>query len=220
MLSELFKGSMKCVDKPRMRVVYTRIMNTLELIVSSRIRAGVFTILFGLGQRELHNREIARRAKHSEAAVRQELTKLADLDLVHLRRYGNRVYYSANRSHPLYNEIHSMVIKTTGLIDVLANALADERIETAFVFGSIAEGEETPDSDVDILIIGNIGLMGVSRLLSGVSERLEREINPIVMSREEYIRRAGTDDHFTNNVIKGARMFVKGDPDEFEAMGE
>ncbi len=203
-----------------MCVVYTRIMNALELIVSSRTRAGIFTILFGLGYRELHNREIARRSKHSEAAVRQELTKLADLGLIHLRKNGNRVYYSANRKHPLYHEIHSMVLKTTGLVDVLAEVLADHRIEIAFVFGSIAEGEETPDSDVDILIIGHIGLMEVSRLLSGVSERLEREINPIVISREEYIGRIGTDDHFANKVIKGARLFIKGDPDEFEAMGE
>jgi predicted nucleotidyltransferase len=195
-------------------------MNTLESIVTSRTRAGVFTILFGLGQKELHNREIARRSKHSEAALRQELTKLTDLDLVRLRKDGNRVYYSANRSHPLYHEIHSIVLKTTGLVDVLAEALADLRVETAFVFGSIAEGEATSDSDVDILIIGSIGLMEVSRLLSGVSERLEREINPIVISREEYVGRLGTDDHFANNVIKGARLFIKGDPDEFEAMGE
>jgi predicted nucleotidyltransferase len=195
-------------------------MNTLESIVTSRTRAGVFTILFGLGQKELHNREIARRSKHSEAALRQELTKLTDLDLVRLRKDGNRVYYSANRSHPLYHEIHSIVLKTTGLVDVLAEALADLRVETAFVFGSIAEGEATSDSDVDILIIGSIGLMEVSRLLSGVSERLEREINPIVISREEYVGRLGTDDHFANKVIKGARLFIKGDPDEFEAMGE
>lgn len=194
-------------------------MNTLELIVSSGTRAEVFTILFGLGQKELHNREIARRSNRSEAAVRQELTRLADIGLVCLRRSGNRLYYSANRNHPLFEEIHSMVLKTTGLIDVLAEALSDHRIETAFVFGSIAEGEETPDSDVDILIIGRIGLMEVSGLLSGVSERLEREINPIVMSREEYISRSGTDDHFVNNVIRGARLFIKGDPHEFEAMG-
>lgn len=195
-------------------------MNTLKLIVTSRTRAGVFTILFGLGQKELHNREIARRSELSEAAVRQELGKLADLDLVRLRRDGNRVYYSANRSHPLYHEIHSIVLKTTGLVDVLADALADHCIETAFVFGSIADGEETSDSDVDIMIIGSIGLMEVSRLLSGVSERLGREINPIVMSREEYIGRIRTDDHFAKNVIKGARLFIKGDPDQFEAMGE
>jgi predicted nucleotidyltransferase len=195
-------------------------MNTLEQIFSSRTRAWVFTILFGLAQRELHNREIARRSKHSEAAVRQELSKLLDLALVHVRRDGNRAYYSANRSHPLYHEIHSMVLKTTGLVDVLAEALIDHRIETAFVFGSIAEGRETQGSDVDILIIGSIGLMEVSRLLSGVSELLEREINPVVMSREEYIRRAGTEDHFATNVIRGARLFIKGDPDEFEAMGE
>ncbi len=113
-----------------MCVVHTRIMNALELIVSSRTRAGVFTTLFCLGQRELHNREIARRVKHSEAAVRQELSKLADLDLVHVRRDGNRVYYSANRSHPLYHEIHSIVLKTTGLMEVsrlLSVCLKDSR---------------------------------------------------------------------------------------------
>ena len=87
-------------------------MNTLEQIFASRTRAGVFAILFGLAQRELHNREIARRSKHSAAAVRQELSKLLDLALVRVRRDGNRAYYSANISHPLYHEIHSMVLKT------------------------------------------------------------------------------------------------------------
>ena len=194
-------------------------MKTLELMLSSRTRAEIFTILFGVNQKELHNREIARRTGLSEAAVRQELGKLSDLDLVIVRKDGNRIYYSAKRSHPLYNDIHSIVLKTTGLVDVLAEALADDRIETAFVFGSIAEGEETSGSDVDILIIGSIGLRDVSRLLSGIPEKIERELNPVVMSRDEYLRRRRIDDHFVHNVINGARLFIKGDPDEFEAMG-
>ncbi len=188
-------------------------------MLSSRTRAGIFTILFGVVQKELHNREIARRSGLSEAAVRQELGKLADLDLVVVRKDGNRVYYSANRSHPLYKEIHSIVLKTTGLVDVLKEALADDRIEIAFVFGSIAEGSESSDSDVDLLIIGNIGLREVIRFLSGVFERIEREINPIVMSRSEYLDRRSREDHFVHNVINGTRLFIKGDPGEFEAMG-
>ena len=194
-------------------------MNTLETMLSSRTRAGIFTILFGVVKKELHNREIARRSGLSEAAVRQELGKLTDLDLVVVRKDGNRVYYSANRSHPLYKEIHSIVLKTTGLVYVLKEALADDRIEIAFVFGSIAEGSESSDSDVDVLIIGNIGLKEVSRLLSGVSERIEREINPIVLSRSEYLKRKSKDDHFVHSVISGKRLFIKGDPDEFKAMG-
>lgn len=194
-------------------------MNILESMLSSRTRARIFTILFGVTQVELHNREIARRTGLSEAAVRQELSKLDELDLVVVRRNGNRTYYSANRSHPLYSEVHSIVLKTTGLVDVLKEKFADDRIEIAFIFGSIAEGRETADSDVDIMIIGDIGLREVSRLLSGVTERIEREISPIVMSRSEYLKRKGSDDHFVHNVISGRRLFIKGDSDEFEAMG-
>lgn len=195
-------------------------MNTLESILSSRTRAEIFTILFGVNQAELHNREIARRAGLSESSVRQELGKLTNLNLAIARRAGNRVYYSANRSNQIYNEIHSIVLKTTGLVGVLREALSDHRIEIAFVFGSFAEGEETSDSDVDLLIIGNIGFREVIRLLSGITEKIEREINPVVLTREEYTKRRRSDDHFVHNVLGGTKLFVKGDPDEFEAMGE
>jgi len=69
------------------------------------------------------------------------------------------------------------------------------------------------------LIIGDIGLREVSRLLSGVQERNEREINPHVLSREEYIRRKRTDDHFTMHVLKGDKLFIIGGHDEFEELG-
>ncbi len=195
-------------------------MNILESILSSRARAAIFTILFGMKQGALHNREIARRSGLSEAAIRQELCKLTELGLVIARKDGNRVYYSANKSNPLFREIHSMVLKTTGLVDTLVEALADPRIEFAFVFGSIAESSETPESDIDLLIIGSIGFRDVTRMLSGVSEKLDREINPMILSREEYIKRRRADDHFAHYVIDGARLFIKGDANEFEAMGK
>ncbi|MCK5117728.1 MAG: nucleotidyltransferase domain-containing protein [Candidatus Aegiribacteria sp.] len=195
-------------------------MKTLESILSSRTRAELFTILFGLNHYELHNREIARRTELSEASVRQELGKLTELNLVTARRDGNRIYYSANKGNPLYHEIHSIVLKTTGLVDVLKEAFSDDRIETAFVFGSFAEGEETSDSDVDLLIIGDIGFREVSRLISGIHEMIERDINPVVLSRSEYIGRLRSEDHLVNNVLAGTKLFVKGDADEFAAMGE
>lgn len=99
-LSEPFLRSNVCVEGQRICVVHTRIMNINELIVSSGTRAEIFTILFGLGQRELHNRVIARRSNRSEAAVRQEHIRLAEIGLLCLRRSGNREYCSANRSHP------------------------------------------------------------------------------------------------------------------------
>ena len=189
-------------------------------LLSSRTRAEIFTILFGLNPLELHIREIARRSQLSEASIRQELNKLAGLDLVRSRRDSNRVYYCANKENPLYKEIHSIVLKTTGLVEVLMEALEDSRIEVVFVFGSFANGEESANSDIDLLIIGDIGLRAVSRLLSGISEKIEREINPHIMIREEYIRRRVSGDHFVTNVLKGPKLFIKGDQIEFEGLGK
>lgn len=195
-------------------------MNILIKLLSSRTRAEIFTILFGLNPLELHIREIARRSQLSEASIRQELNKLAGLDLVRSRRDSNRVYYCANKENPLYKEIYSIVLKTTGLVEVLMEALEDSRIEVAFVFGSFATGEESANSDIDLLIIGDIGLRAVSRLLSGISEKIEREINPHIMIREEYIRRRVSGDHFVTNVLKGPKLFIKGDQIEFEGLGK
>lgn len=118
-------------------------MAMLAEILSSRVRAEILRILFGPDTVELHNREIVRRANLSESAVRQELKNLAGLGLLDRRRESNRTYYTANRNHPLFAEIRGLVLKTSGLADVLRGRLASEGVDLAFVFGSVAAGRET-----------------------------------------------------------------------------
>jgi hypothetical protein len=96
------------------------------------------------------------------------LSKLVDAGLVRLRSDGNRVYYSANSAHPLFPEIRGLVEKTSGVGVLLEEALQDARVELAFVFGSVASGTARPDSDLDLFVIGEIGLRGVVKLLSGM----------------------------------------------------
>lgn len=194
-------------------------MNTLEQILSSRVRAAVFQRLFGLEGAEIHARELARQSGLAEASLRQELRKLTRLELVCDRRSGNRVYFSANREHPLYPEIHRLVLKTTGLIEVLAEALAETDIAVAFVFGSIAQSSEVGHSDVDLMVIGGIGLRKLTGLLSGTTEKIGREINPHVMTQTEYRSRVQANDHFVTKVIAGPRLFIIGTEDDFAAMG-
>ena len=194
-------------------------MNTLSLLLSSRTRAEVFTLLFGLNLDELHIREISRRSALSEASVRQELKKLKGIGLVRSRRSGNRLYYSATKEHPLYMDIHRIVLKTSGLIDVLREALAGPGIDAAFIFGSIASGMETGSSDVDLLVLGDLGMRDLSGRLSGISEKVGREINPHVMTAKEYFRRRETNDHFAVNVIGGPRWFIVGSEDELDEVG-
>jgi len=179
----------------------------------------VFTLLFGLNPEEFHIREISRRAALSEASVRQELRKLESMGLVRARRDGNRLYYSAVKEHPLYVDIHRMVLKTSGLVDVLRESLEGIGADVAFVFGSMASGTETGSSDVDLMVLGDLGLRDLSRHLSGVSARIGREINPHVMTIEEYSSRRNEDDHFAVRVLEGPRLFVIGSEDELAAMG-
>lgn len=90
-------------------------MNTLAQILSSKVRAEIFRILFGLLDGPLHMREIERRSGFTTGTVQQELKKLFSLDLVMKRKDGNRVYYQARKEHPLFPEIHLLVLKTNGM---------------------------------------------------------------------------------------------------------
>ncbi len=194
-------------------------MEVLTRILSSRVRAEVFRLLFGTNELELHVREIARRSGLNEATVRQELKRLRQLDLIQGRRDSNRVYYRANTKHPLYIEIHHLVLKTSGLIEVLREALSGADLKVAFVFGSVAKGGAVADSDVDLMVLGDLGLRKLTALIADVSERIGREVNPHVMTEREYRKRLRAGDHFVTHVLSGPKLFVTGDQDDLEAMG-
>lgn len=194
-------------------------MNILSEILSSKIRAEIFHLLFGIADSELHMREIARRSGHAIGTIQTEFKKLLRLDLVKKRRDGNRLYYRANKDHPLYPDIHSLVIKTIGLTDIFRKVFEGQPdIQIAFIFGSIAGNSEKASSDVDLMVIGNLSLRQISKMLSGISNQIGREINPHVLSPEEFNKRKSNNDHFIINVIKAPKILIIGNKDDFEAM--
>ena len=196
-------------------------MSLLSEILSSKIRADIFRLLFGLTDLELHMREIERRSGYAIGTIQSELKKLLRLDLVISRRDGNRLYYRANKDHPLYPEIQRIVLKTTGLVEVLRSALKKESgIKIAFVFGSIAREEEKSASDVDLVVIGKLGLRKLSGLLSGIPEQIGREINPHVFSVKEVKDRIAQKEHFITQVIKEPKIFIIGSENELKAMAQ
>lgn len=198
----------------------TERMNVLAQLVCSGVRAGIFRVLFGLQSGELHLREIQRQTGFAIGTVRQDLEKLVKLGLVTRRQDGNRVYYTANRCHPVHAEIRQMVLKTVGLADVLTAALKTNSIRCAFVYGSVAAGTTQPESDVDLMVIGNIGLRKVCALLSGVGDRLGREINPHVLSPEEFDQRMREEDHFLTSVLASPKIFIVGSEHDLETMAD
>ena len=194
-------------------------MKLLAEILSSRVRAEIFRLLFGVSDRELHVREIERQTGLTIATVRQELRKLEGMDIVKARRDGNRLYYRANKEHPLYAEVHNLVLKTSGLVDVLKKVLDRTEVKVAFVFGSIADDQAGAHSDVDLLVIGEVGLRSLSAWLSGVSDEIGREINPHALSEQDFRKRKRADEHFLSQVLGAPKLFIVGNEDDLEAMG-
>jgi len=194
-------------------------MGTLSDILSSRVRAEIFRLLFGLDEKEVHLREMERQASLSLGTIRQDLQKLVKLDLVTTRRDGNRLYYRANTEHPLYPDIRKLVLKTAGLVEILKSVLDREGVKVAFVFGSLASSKEKAASDVDLMVIGAVGLRALSSWLSGVSDQIGREINPHTLTVEEFRHRKEKGDHFLSNVLESPKLFIVGNENDLTAMG-
>ena len=155
-------------------------------------------------------RELVRLTGFAPRTVQEEVDRLVQGELLEERRSGNRRYLKAREGHPLFRAVREIVIKTVGLVDVLRDGLGNRGIDFAMVFGSIAEGVPKSESDVDLLVVGSIGLRETVRRLTPVRDRLEREINPVVWTRREFGRRLSESDHFLRSVLRGPRVMVVG----------
>ena len=194
-------------------------MQLLSLLFP-RVRAEVLRLLFVDAQIELHLRELTRQSGLSLGTMQEELGKLHRADLVISRRDGNRRYYRANPNHPLFRDLQQIVLKTSGLRDVLAKALRNIRgIDLAFVFGSLARNDGKASSDVDLMVIGSAGLRTLAPLLRKASEEMGREINPHTYARADWRKRRQVRNGFLNNVVQGEKLFVKGNADELARLG-
>jgi predicted nucleotidyltransferase len=185
------------------------------------VRAEAFRILFGPDGREMHLRELCRSSKLGLGPWQRELAKLEQLDLVHSRRDGNRRAFRANQEHPAYRAWVALVAKTSGIKEVLADALQGTKgIRVAFIFGSLAAGTAKGSSDVDLMVIGEgIGLRDISPFLRAAVDTIGREINAIVMSPSEFLAKLKDGNAFLANVMAAERLYIVGGTDELGAMG-
>ncbi len=189
-------------------------MNLLTQILSSQVRAEVFRILFGGDLPSIHLRDIQRRSGLSIGTIQKEMSHLKKMDLIVAERDGNRLYYKANSDHPLYLDICGLVKKTSGIATKLQAALQTlDGIECAIIFGSYAKGDEKSHSDIDLIVIGNLGLRTLVGKLKPLSDEVEREINPHIYSTKSWKEKLKKNDHFVKSVMNEKKIFLIGDED-------
>lgn len=167
-------------------------------------------------------RQLSALLQEDSTNLSRELARLESLGIVTGTREGHQRYYRASPDCPIYPELRGLVAKTVGAGDILRAVLQPlaGRIEVAFVFGSVAAGKETAASDIDLLVIGDLGLGELVEALGPVQDRLGREVNPTLYPASEFRDKITRGHHFLRAVLQGPKIFLIGSSGELERLAE
>jgi len=180
------------------------------------VQQRVLGLLFGQPERRFQSAELIRLAGSGTGAVHRLLQRLAAAGLVVVTRDGNQKYYAAQRESPVFEELHGLIVKTIGVVDPLRSALASlaDRIDRAFVFGSVAKGTERAGSDIDLLVVtDDLAYADIFDALVPAEQILGRTINPTVFTRAEWKQKRSKNDSFAARIGAQRRLFVIGKDD-------
>jgi predicted nucleotidyltransferase len=182
------------------------------------------TLLFGVYRRDvlarlllhpeesLHVRELARALGKPPGTLLRELNALAAAGVLARWPVGNQVHFQANPDCPIYEDLRNILKKTVGVADVLREALAPlgGKVNAAFVYGSVARGDERARSDLDVMVVGDASFGDVVAALAPVQESLRREVNPNVYLALEFRKKLAAGDPFLKRVLAERKIFIVG----------
>ncbi len=188
----------------------------LETILGSKLRSKVLGWLFTHPDERYFVRQLTGLLREDSTNVSRELIRLEKTGVLVSTKEGKQKYYQANRKSPIYDELHGLIVKTTGVADVLRSALAPSagRIKVAFIFGSIASGTEQRTSDIDMMAIGEATFDEVVSSISQAEETIQREINSVVYPVAEFRQKIQGNHHFLKTVLDSEKIFLIGDEGE------
>jgi predicted nucleotidyltransferase len=195
--------------------------DTLGDLLFGQTRGRILALLFGMPDQSFFTRQIARQVGTSVGTVQRELETLTQVGLIERSSIGMQVFYQANRDHPAYAELHSLIAKTAGAFHILRAALAPlaKKLAFVFVYGSMARGGENAGSDVDLMLIGDVSLDEILAQLTSAERDLGRSINPTVFSLKEFKSRLKAGNHFLKSVMREKKVLLVGSEDELGTMG-
>ncbi len=183
----------------------------------SRTRTQILSTLLLRPGRSWFLSDLARHLEVPKTSLQRELANLEGAGIIIRETQGRQVYYAANPVCPFLPELQGLLAKTVGLVDVLREALQrlEGRISVAFLYGSVARGEHVAESDVDIMVVGDIGLADLAIPIRAARQRLAREVNPTVFSPQEFAAKA-TEAGFVRAVLEKPKIFIIGSDDALE----
>ena len=175
-----------------------------------KTRQGILAALLGQPEKTWNVSELARRMGVPSSSLQRELQDLTTVGILKNHRQGRMAYYQANTDSPVFAELRGLILKTAGLVDVLAEALKPlvAKLRLVFVYGSIASGNEKSDSDIDLMVVGKVAPAELALPLRRARELLGRDINPTVYTPAEFDKKRNSKDTFLSQVLAKPRLLV------------
>jgi predicted nucleotidyltransferase len=182
----------------------------------------VLGLLYGNPEQSFYANEIVRLADMGRGTVRRELERLVSAGLLSVTRTGNQHHYKANPENPVYQELLAIVRKTFGIADVIQAELVpvNEQIDLAFIYGSVARGEDTASSDIDLLVVSDsLAYADLMTVLADAEKSLGRPINPSIYTAEQIRDKLKQKNSFLTRLMEQPKLWVKGVEDDIRESG-
>jgi predicted nucleotidyltransferase len=190
--------------------------STLAALISPT-RQGVLTTLFLRPDKEWYLSELAASLGTGPSSLQREVDALIRVGILKKRVDGRRSYVQANEDSPIFPELRGLVEKTSGIVPMLREAVKRTKgLKLAFIYGSLARGEEGAESDVDVMLLGNVSTMELSPKLRAVEVAVGRQVNPTTFSLDEFAKKVTEKNHFLRTVLRNKKIMLVGTEDELE----
>ncbi len=201
-------------------IMGTPISDPISRALFGKVRREVLSLFYSDTDVSFNVNEVIRTLKLGSGAVHRELNGLAEAAILEKLKVGNQIRFRANSNCAVFNELKALMQKTAGTLQSVKEALLPfkELIQFAFVFGSCAKGDMKSDSDIDLMIVGDVDMVELLTALHEPQMNLKREINTSVFESgvfTERLKKKG----FIRRISEGEKVFLIGTEDEFRRMG-
>jgi predicted nucleotidyltransferase len=192
----------------------------LDKLFGSKTRSKILNWLLLHPEERYFVRQLQSIIKEDPTNTSRELSRLGKMGILTSQTEGKQKYYQANRSCPFFSELQGLVIKTSGVVEVLRAALEPlvGKIDVAFIYGSFARDKLRPESDIDLVVIGRCRFGEVVDAIHKSQERIGREINPTVFSHKEWKKKLAEGHHFAKSIKETEKIFIIGSEDELAGL--
>lgn len=201
---------------------YVRILRTKTTLAAlvGPARVAILAATFLRTEKEWYLSELAAYLGTRPSSLQRDIDSLVRVGVLERRVEGRRSYIKANEGSPVFPELRGLIEKTSGIVPSLEEAVVKlgKKIRWGFIYGSIARGEESAGSDVDLMLIGDVTTMGMVPVLRRLEKSVDRQINPTIFTVDDFVKNIAQKNHFLLTVMRGKKIMLKGDEDELEAI--